>query len=575
MKSTTYENIEEASPLIAKEAPAEEVSHKTSVMYKVLLVVAVVAVSAIGYSAGSFARTRSQLATTDLLAADSMFLTAGAAVPMNLEEEEAEDLFGPEDAEEDSADEPSTMVAGQYGATPAPDFCWKDSYPRGAGTLPNSCADGQERIGLLCYDKCPSGYKRWGLDCHQQCPSGWTNNGLYCRKSEYGRGAGYPYKLRDGKKNLQEKKIARCEADHGRGNCEMNGFIAYPKCAPGYHNIGCCICRPSKPDCKALGMGHQIDLSCAKKIEIKGTKPKIGTCSSSQERKAGLCYNKCKSGYKGVGPVCWANIPDGMKGCGMGAAKDKKTCRTVVKDQVVGPLTVLVTVASLGTSTGATAAAKSSKLADALETAKKAEELMSKGRAGKALKFGQDAYDVGKAGYTLGKEITENVKEGNKDAVAALETAKAAMDMAALLDPTGIAATMAAYTYPKCSAYFGKPPAVEKAEDVTVSVIESDSDEDVSVSYKKRSNTLCYGTNGDAYVALGTPSCRGSNARGGKCKYSRPQSRSTLHAICLEACNADKDCAGFVQNASSCYYRSGKMRGCKRSTSGLTTYEKP
>ena len=61
-----------------------------------------------------------------------------------------------------------------------PEFCWKDSYGRGVGTVPNSCARGQERIGLLCYDRCPSGMVRFGLDCHSVCPSGMQDQGLFC-----------------------------------------------------------------------------------------------------------------------------------------------------------------------------------------------------------------------------------------------------------------------------------------------------------------------------------------------------------------------------------------------------------
>ena len=46
------------------------------------------------------------------------------------------------------------------------DFCWKDSYGRGVGTVPKKCASGQDRIGLLCYDKCGKNMKRFGFDCH-------------------------------------------------------------------------------------------------------------------------------------------------------------------------------------------------------------------------------------------------------------------------------------------------------------------------------------------------------------------------------------------------------------------------
>jgi hypothetical protein len=33
----------------------------------------------------------------------------------------------------------------------APEFCWKDSYGRGVGTIPTACAPGQDMRGLFCY----------------------------------------------------------------------------------------------------------------------------------------------------------------------------------------------------------------------------------------------------------------------------------------------------------------------------------------------------------------------------------------------------------------------------------------
>ena len=50
-------------------------------------------------------------------------------------------------------------------------------------------------------------------------------------------------------------------------------------------------------------MNVGIDLSCAKKIIIG--KPYSASCPSSKENNAGLCYNKCRTGFDGVGPVCW------------------------------------------------------------------------------------------------------------------------------------------------------------------------------------------------------------------------------------------------------------------------------
>ena len=70
------------------------------------------------------------------------------------------------------------------------EFCWRDSYGRGVGTIPADCPQGREKIGLLCYPICPSGMSRFGFDCHSNCPQDFRNDGLFCRKAEYGRGGG-------------------------------------------------------------------------------------------------------------------------------------------------------------------------------------------------------------------------------------------------------------------------------------------------------------------------------------------------------------------------------------------------
>src|SRR5207247_1835 len=111
------------------------------------------------------------------------------------------------------------------------------------------------------------------------CPEGMRDDGLFCRAAEYGRGGGYPWKIGDKPFDLGGARH-RCEHDHHEG-CEQNGAIIYPKCKPGYHAIGCCICRPNKPECSKLGLGHQVDLSCGKKITIGDPTP--GVCPHGEE----------------------------------------------------------------------------------------------------------------------------------------------------------------------------------------------------------------------------------------------------------------------------------------------------
>jgi hypothetical protein len=222
------------------------------------------------------------------------------------------------------------------------EFCWKDSYGRGAGTMPQSCDAGRDRLGLLCYSQCGPNSKRVGFDCHSVCPAGMRDDGLFCRAAEYGRGAGYPWKFGDPVSN--SGMFRRCEAEHGRGNCEESGAVVYPKCKAGYRAVGCCICRPAVPNCAALGMNAGVDLSCAKKVVIGDPVP--GVCGTGQQRDAGLCYPNCKSGYGGAGPVCWGQCPSTHPvSCGAGCAKTQAACAQNTTDQV---LSVLEVVANVG-----------------------------------------------------------------------------------------------------------------------------------------------------------------------------------------------------------------------------------
>lgn len=329
------------------------------------------------------------------------------------------------------------------------EFCWKDSYGRGVGTVPKKCASGYDRIGLLCYKKCGKNMKRFGFDCHSKCPSGMRNDGLFCRKAEYGRGVGFPWKFGDALNDNGMKK--RCESKHGKGRCEKNGLIFYPKCKAGYKNVGCCICRPNTPNCAKLGLGGRFDLSCAKKVRIGS--PKTGICGSRQEKDAGLCYKNCKSGYDGVGPVCWADKPKGWVNCGMGAAKDSKTCAAITFGQVAAVGEMALFIGSLGSSSSAKAAtgpAKATRLAKLkkdFEAMKKAFEAAKNGpKMQKAIKAAQAAGKVKKgynASQTLRKAVTEE------------DMIRAAAQIAAIADPSGVSSTVASYTYPKCSKYFG------------------------------------------------------------------------------------------------------------------------
>lgn len=256
----------------------------------------------------------------------------------------------------------------------------------------------------------------------------------------------------------------------------MWGAIAYPKCRSGYSPFGCCICRPSQPNCAKYGLNSGIDLSCAKKIEIGN--PRSMSCASNLEYDAGLCYTKCKSGFYGVGPVCWADAPKGWVGCGMGAAINSKVCKDTIIGQItsVGEMALNIgsMVATMGGSTAATAGAKAAANAGKIAKVKEIMEKVKKAiTSNKKIKELVDkAKDIKKQVEKV-KTKVEKVKEQYEQAKSIIETAdkvasedysnytpedyaRLAASVAALADPTGIAGVVENFTHAKCSTIFKK-----------------------------------------------------------------------------------------------------------------------
>jgi len=178
--------------------------------------------------------------------------------------------------------------------------CWLDSYGRGVGRPIHTCPDGQDKDGALCYPQCNPGDYGVGPVCWNNCPGNFRDDGAFCAKpAPYGRGAGYVI--------WQENK---CNQNSPIFRCEKYGAMWYSRCAPNFHNVGCCICSP---DCPA-GM-TDIGVSCAKHSYGRGA-GNVLQCASNEDSNAGLCYDYCREGYKGIGPVCWNSCPAGLDACG-------------------------------------------------------------------------------------------------------------------------------------------------------------------------------------------------------------------------------------------------------------------
>ena len=151
----------------------------------------------------------------------------------------------------------------------------KPSYARGAGAVPSQCVANSERSGALCYPKCAPGFVGNGPVCWQTCPSGYTDDGAFCRRNA----------------NITSADNSQCPAVD---KCGLTFNKGCSKCPTGYSNDGC-TCRIN---------AHIF----AKQSTTRGAGSPM-QCAAGQQADAGLCYNACKAGFSGAGPVCWGRCP--------------------------------------------------------------------------------------------------------------------------------------------------------------------------------------------------------------------------------------------------------------------------
>ncbi|GMH65709.1 hypothetical protein TrRE_jg8844 [Triparma retinervis] len=144
--------------------------------------------------------------------------------------------------------------------------------------------------------------------------------GGVCWKDSYGRGVG--------------RAIHSCPSDQ-----EKNGALCYPLCKENYYGVGPVCwenCEKGWVDEGALCRKDGSIETVAKKSYGRGAGYVLG-CDDDEELDAGLCYDFCKEGFYGVGPVCWESCPeeepvDGGAIC----CVDKDTCSDKILDLTTG-----------------------------------------------------------------------------------------------------------------------------------------------------------------------------------------------------------------------------------------------
>jgi hypothetical protein len=173
-------------------------------------------------------------------------------------------------------------------------------------------------------------------------------------------------------------------------------------------------------------------------------------CASNQQKQAALCYPLCRTGYYGVGPVCWANIPKAWVDCGMGAANSILTCTSVTFNQVLSVGMLAANIVTLGASGGAEVAVNDAKLGTGLINKIKGkfgelQTLYNKNQD--FVNFLNKAALVGSTASTS-RDVLNFILSPN---LTPADMIRITAEIVSLVDPTGVASVVAAYSYPLCS----------------------------------------------------------------------------------------------------------------------------
>ncbi len=213
----------------------------------------------------------------------------------------------------------NVVQAAQY------DFYWKGSYGRGVGVIPAlECPSGKQKVGELCYDACRAGYNVAGLQCAVPCPSGYSDRGLLCH---YQGSASYVPGTHWDNCKSRTKKVCKWGVCVG-GDCI--GGLEQDSCRDGYNNTAGVCWYTRLPS----GMsGSPLD-PMKQSYALANPVAQVQVCRDGKTNQAGLCYEPCRSGYNGVGPVCWANTPSGYVDCVAGYAKNVNVCLAITGGQV-------------------------------------------------------------------------------------------------------------------------------------------------------------------------------------------------------------------------------------------------
>lgn len=194
----------------------------------------------------------------------------------------------------------------------------KDSYGRGVGVVPNACPSHKPQYEAgLCYKPCRSNWDGIGFLCYKKCPSDYSQNGLICginhiyTQPRYERGPNGGINIWTGKCALPTEV--------------RKGLLCYDKCPSGWDDDLLACTQRCKRWYVDTGLFCQRTHNYARESYNRGVGEAPSQCPRNKpEKDAGLCYPRCRSGFHGVGPVCWQS---GCSKFGSDFTDDGATCR--------------------------------------------------------------------------------------------------------------------------------------------------------------------------------------------------------------------------------------------------------
>jgi len=143
---------------------------------------------------------------------------------------------------------------------------------------------------------------------------------------------------------------------------QWDAGLCYTPCPSGMLGVGpVCweICKKGETDTGAFCGQWWPPNWRAKSSHPRGAGGITSKCTKGSDYDAGLCYDMCGSGMKGVGPVCWAVCQGSTPvDCGAACASSGGKCASSIFNMVEGVFEAITSILGMAFTGGASALLK-------------------------------------------------------------------------------------------------------------------------------------------------------------------------------------------------------------------------